>query len=294
MRKWFVFFLLVSLFLFPTLAEAQSGITIKELRIQLWPEYDHPDMLVLYSFVLAEGTTLPAELQVRIPANANLNAVAKTEGGTLVNIPYETPTKDGDWIIISMMIEDFSNYRVEYYVPMERKGITRNYSFIWQSDFNVEALYFEFQQPPSSTNLSTTPKLPDVNPVTGGITSHNATIDGLSAGESFNLEFSYDKDNDDLTVSEMPVEIEGAQESNDSSFSVTDSLPLIVAGIGVVLILGGLLYFTLSGRNSIEPTPRKRHKPSASAQGSAYCHECGKRARSGDTFCRFCGARLRK
>ncbi|OQX63229.1 MAG: hypothetical protein B5M51_05215 [Anaerolinea sp. 4484_236] len=294
MRKWLVFLLAVCLLLMPTLAHAQNSVTIRKLNIQLWPEYDRPDMLVMYSFALSEDTTLPAELQVRIPANANLNAVAKNEGEKMVNVPYDAPVKDGDWITITMLIDDLANYRVEYYLPMAKSGTTRNFSFVWQSDYDVESLRLQFQQPPTSTNLSATPELPTVDSTAGGIIYHNLTLSGLPAGEVFTLELSYDKDNDDLTVSAMPVEIEGAQESGGGSFSLTDSLPSILVGIGVVLIVGGLLYFTLSGRNSIDSTPRKRHKPrAASAGGNVYCHECGKRARSGDKFCRSCGARLR-
>ena len=96
MRKFMLLFVLVSLLLLPTSVQAQGDVNFSELTIQLWPEYDHPDMLVMYSFTLAADSVLPAEVQVRIPASANLNAVAKVEDGTMMNVPYDAPLKEGE------------------------------------------------------------------------------------------------------------------------------------------------------------------------------------------------------
>lgn len=295
MRKWFIFILLVSLLIFPTLAEAQNGITIKELRVQLWPEYDHPDMLVMHSFSLTEDSTLPAEFQIQIPANANLNAVAKTKNNSMVNVPYDAPVAEGDWIVITMLIDDFANYRVEYYLPLEKKGASRNYSYLWQSDYHVQEMFLQFQQPPNSTNLSLTPTFPTITPVADGSIYHDMVLGSVAGGEDFTLSISYDKANDDLTISALPVEVGGALESSSNRFSVSDSLPTILVGAGVLLIAGGLVFFFMAGRSAdMSKKSRQRHAPStASAGGNVYCHECGARARSGDKFCRSCGARTR-
>ncbi len=302
MRKLFLFTLVVSLMVFPTLAQAQGNVKIGELSIQFWPEYDHPDMLVMYSFSLTADSALPAEVQVRIPANANLNAVAKIEAGQMMNAPYDTSAKDGDWVMITLVIDDLSNYRVEYYTPIEKNGATRDYSFAWQSEYAVENLYIQFQQPPSATNIVSTPRLTIAAPTSDGLTYQELSVNGIAAGDDFNLNISYEKGNDALTVSSMPVEVgggtsnDGTGTSNDGGFSLSDSLPMLLVGVGVLLIVGGLLYFFLAGRNSQPKQERKRHKPSidSDAAGSnIYCHECGSRARRGDKFCRSCGAKLR-
>lgn len=49
---------------------AQQGVTFESVQIDLWPEYDRPDMLVVYRFVLAADAQLPTELSLRIPAAA--------------------------------------------------------------------------------------------------------------------------------------------------------------------------------------------------------------------------------
>lgn len=299
MRKVFLFVLLMSLMLSPTSTLAQSNVTIGEMTVQLWPEYDHPDMLVMYSFTLAADSVLPAEVQVRIPANADLNAVAKVEGGSMLNVPYDAPVKEGDSVIITLQIEDFSSYRVEYYAPIEKNGAARSYTLVWNADYAIDSLYIQFQQPPTASNLKSTPALPNLSPVNGGINYHDLNVGKLAAGNSFKWSLSYEKANDDLTVSSMPVEEGGGSllEASEtaSSFSLRDSLPLILVGIGILLIAGGLIYFFLAGRrNATSENGRKRHSPStAAAGGNIYCHECGSRANSGDKFCRYCGAKFR-
>jgi len=299
MRKFMLFLLFVSLLVLPGHVQAQGNITIGELTIQLWPEYDHPDMLVMYSLTLTEDSVLPADVKVRIPANANLNAVAKVEADAMVNVPYDAPIKEGDWVVITIPVDDLATYRVEYYVPIEKNGASRTYDFVWESDYTANSVYVQFQQPPTSTNFSSTPLLPNASPVSGGLTIHDLNIGGLAAKSPYTLSLSYEKDNNDLTVSSMPVEVGGGDlpetGENPSSFSASDTLPFVLVGVGILLIAGGLVYFFSAGRRDSEPKARKRHSPStATAGGNIYCHECGSRASNSDKFCRSCGAKLRK
>ena len=171
---------------------------------------------------------------------------------------------------------------------------------MWQSNYAVETFSFQVQQPPSATNLVSTPSFENAVLAVDGLTYHDISINGLAAGDDFNFEFSYDKDNDDLSVSSMPVEVGGTTPntgtSSGDSFSLGESfsLPMLLVGVGVLLIVGGMLYFFLAGRSNEPKQGRKRHKPStAAAGGNTYCHECGSRAGSGDKFCKACGAKLR-
>ncbi len=291
MRKTVLFLLALSLLLMPTLAYAQSNLEINELSVQLWPEYDRSDMLVMYSFTLAEDTPIPAELRVRVPANAEINAVAKVSGDSMLTLPYDPPIQDGEWMVITLVIDELTGYRVEYYAPLKKNGITRNFAFLWESDYNVNTLFVEFQEPLNATDLTTRPALTSANPAQGEITYHTLAVGSVSAKKPFSLEISYNKDNDAITVSSMPVEVGGLDENTSSSFSLSETLPTVLVGVGILLIVGGLLYFFLAGRSkNISEKSRKRHKASGVTK---YCHECGSRASGNDKFCRSCGVKLR-
>ncbi len=294
MRKRFVFLLFIAALLIPITVSAQEETVIKKLNLQLWPEYDRPEMLVMYTFELADDTPLPVEVKFQIPANAELNAVAKIANGQMLTLPYETPTRDTDWVTLSFLIDEATAYRIEYYQPLEREAATRKFFYLWQNDLTVENLFVEFQQPLNSTDLQTEPLL--LKTTQEGLIYHTLAVGEVAAKEPFRLEISYKKENDFLTVSTMPVEASGEPRGSEG-FSFSDSLPSILVGIGVLLILGGLFYFFKSGSKN---TPRKKHHPRRSAKSaksaagrSIYCHECGARAHAGDRFCRSCGAKLR-
>jgi hypothetical protein len=88
------------LFIFPSLAAAQTDITLTSVNVQLWPEYDQPSMLVIYDFELTPETTLPAKVDIRIPKDANITAVAFQDGSDLKNTEFSGPVEDGNWLII--------------------------------------------------------------------------------------------------------------------------------------------------------------------------------------------------
>jgi hypothetical protein len=53
------------------LVQAQGeAVVLSQLRIDLWPEHDRPNMLVIYKAVLGSDVTLPVSLTFRIPAAA--------------------------------------------------------------------------------------------------------------------------------------------------------------------------------------------------------------------------------
>jgi len=292
MKKRFALLFLLVILLIPTAVSAQESVTIKKLNIQFWPEYDRPEMLVMYTFELADETPLPTQVAIQIPANAELNAVAKIADGKMLTLPYETPERDKDWVTITLLIDEATGYRVEYYEPLTRDAEKRSFSFLWKNDLAVESLFVEFQQPLNSKNLTSEPLL--LKTTQDGVIYHTLLVGEVPANEPFRLTLSYEKENDFLTVSSMPVEV-GGEPRGSKSTSLSDALPSILIGVGVLLILGGLFYFYSAGRS--EKPSRKKHRPrskKSSATGhSIYCHECGTRAKSGDRFCRSCGAKLR-
>ncbi|MEK6220761.1 MAG: hypothetical protein N2D54_00755, partial [Chloroflexota bacterium] len=49
---------------------AQAQPSFSSVVVQLWPEYDRQEVLVIYSITLADDTQLPAQITVNIPIAA--------------------------------------------------------------------------------------------------------------------------------------------------------------------------------------------------------------------------------
>jgi hypothetical protein len=298
MRKWLAFLFLSVALLLPVTAHAQQGISIARLNVQLWPEYDRPSMLAIYDFSLAEGSALPAQVTIRIPENADLNAVAHQEEGSLVNVPYDTPVQEDGWLVIRFTVTDFSVYRVEYYAPLQKDGDSRSYLFEWAGDYPVEVMAIQVQQPLTGDSLETSPALPDQTEDEAHLIYHEGTFSSVPAGKRFTLSITYHKKDDLLSVSTMPIQPIN-EPQNHQPFSIEKTLPWVLGIVGILLILGGVVYYFFSGKTRTrKPTSRPRHTPrpektdDADAQ-AIYCHQCGARAQPGDKFCRVCGTRLR-
>lgn len=295
--------ILSTLLIVPPAVYAQEGLTLSNLEIDLWPEYDRPAVLVIYRVQLPASTSLPAELTLRIPASVGEpHAVAAKEpDGSLVNLAFERVV-NGEWAEISL-IATMPELQLEYYDPgIIRDGASRNFQFRWPGDYPVDSLQILVQQPLDATNMSTSPALG--TQVTGGdgLVYHSADIGELKAGQQFDFSLAYDKATDNLSTANLQVQPSAplAESTTGWRSSLTAALPWGLLVIGVVLLVGGGVWYWQSGKHKEKtPQPRRRRKPAAqqSATGPAeehiYCHSCGKRADPGDRFCRACGTPLR-
>ncbi len=305
MLRLFLLILVLLTSLFPSSIHAQTQISFKSLLIDLWPEFDRPSMLVMYQISLSEQVKLPTELNLRIPASAgapNAVAVCQPDGGCF-NTPYEQKPPEGEWstLVIQATLPDL---RVEYYDPqLIKEGSSRHFEYRWPGDFAVESFKIKVQQPPSAKEMSLKPGMVNVTLAEDGMTYYSLDVGTVPAGQTVALQINYQKDNDDLTFNELPVEPSeplGGQNAI-GRFSVSTALPFILGALGITLIAGGGLWYWLSGRQKAQPVKRarrSRRKPATetaeeSEGGIVYCHQCGNRASPGDRFCRLCGAPLR-
>lgn len=291
MRKWFTLLFLL-LLIFPSSAQAQNAVTLDSLNVRLWAEYDQPSMLVIYDIELAPDTTLPAKVDIRIPKDANITAVAYVEGSQLVNTEFAGPIEDGNDQIITFFAKTLTTYHLEYYEPILRDGMDRSFKFQWTGAYLVKNFRVEVQLPDDSSAVKATPMLPFVpnQPFLSG----SASISNLEAGQTYQLAVNYSR------ISEVPVipastsQVAASEPvTQDTAGRVTlDNLPYILGGVGVLLIVAAIFYFWRS--NSIQTAkPRKRSHSAKDENELVYCHECGARATGEDRFCRTCGSKLR-
>jgi len=296
MRKWFLILVMAVLLVFPSFVSAQAVIAIQSVNVSLWPEYDKAEMLVINSIMLSADTAFPVQLDVRIPADAVLHTVAVGESSSSVSDQdvEKTTVKDGEWLVVSITATGPA-IRIEYYDPsLKKEGDLRSYSYRWLSDYHVAEFVAVFQEPIDATQFKSSLSLQDdgVHPE-DNLHYYFSTAGAVPAGETFAFDLSYQKPSDALSVSQLEIQPVVVDEDTPGRVSLNNYLPYVIGGFGVIMIVGGLLYYRQSGRSGSKKSRRKRAVREESESG-VYCAQCGARARGGDRFCRTCGSRIRQ
>jgi len=311
MRKWVVVFLVISCFLFPAAGAAQDQPTLSDLEVDLWPEYDDPGVLVIYTLSLPSSVSLPAKMSLRIPTEAgDPNAVAvRNPNGELVNLAFKRILGD-KWSNIDFTAT-MPVIQIEYYDPgLAKDDQSRHFEYTWPGDYGAENVTLQVQQPHDARDMSISPSLGSSFQGKDGLQYYSAEIGSLKAGENFKISMDYQKPSDILSIKEIkvessqPIPMPTAGKLANPLANITRSTFLsigvvLVLLVAVGLVVGGGIWFWQS-RKEETPSPARRRRRSSqfspeedTLDTGMYCHQCGKRAGSGDRFCRSCGSRLR-
>ena len=314
MRQWLSSLFMIIVILTPwTTVRAQNPPEIERLQVDLWPEFDRKEVLVIYHITLTATTSMPAQIALRIPkaAGSPYNLAMKDVDGMLYNVKYDQ-TVDGDWLRISFTAPS-AELQLEYYDPsLARTGNNRSFSYRWSGDYRVRSMLVRIQQPVNASDfqlINSPLKLGAGSKADDGLTYYNVPIDGIiESGTPFGVQFGYSKPDDTLSSPDGVVQPRPASGSttalNGSLAATNSSLIWLALGAGLALILfGGFWYYQQQRASSVPAaSSRRRHNYSTQARSTSraesssiqvYCHQCGKRASPGDAFCRACGVKLK-
>ena len=302
MKKLTLALLLIGVLVLVPAAAAQTSPAFDVVQIQFWPEYDRPEMLVIYTFELSAGQTLPVEMSVRIPARVGSpTAVAALEGDQLVTREYSL-SEEGDWSVVTLTA-DSSVIQMEYYDPaLNQADQLRSYPFEWSFDYPVNNLVVAFKQPVNATGVVFSADLGVPTAGADGLAYYTASFGALPAGETFSFSIEYQKA-DTVLSAEQLAQSPSQTDSGTVQLASQSQFPdwgWYVIGIGAFVLAGGGMYLWYINTPTAFSKYRQKKARSSSgssrsgATGGGFCHECGTPASKDDKFCRECGTKLRK
>ncbi len=309
-------FLLILVFSVLALAQPVQGQdvpTLSDLEIAIWPEYDRPEVLVIYRGLFAADTPLPVPVEIYVPARVGQpTAVAYVDGGDRFNQQYTTRV-EGDWLVVSFELAR-PGFQLEYYdtLPVDPDG-QRTYTFDYTADYPVSALSLDFQAPPTAESFSLEPPADSVVQEADGLTYHLVQTGPLEQNETSSWTVTYRKDNPDLTVSLFAPPEATAPAALPSADTADNSTVVIFFIAFVALVAVGAAAFWLGRRTQplAEPEPprggqqkrrgsgrgaefQRQQMPSPVARDGFFCPQCGTELRSDADFCHRCGTAVRR
>lgn len=287
---------------------AQDAPVIQQAELRLWPEYDDPGLLVIFSGSFEPKTTFPMQVAFPIPAGArNVQATFINESGTLISRPFEIEDGRLTYELPS------ANFHIEFYLDRALSGDQRTISYTMAAPYAIQALTISVQQPARSTGFALTPAADSSEQGADGLTYHILNRQDVAAGERLDLVLSYSKPDTGLTAPQLAVTTPDAPAQSETSRPAaatgsTNLLPWFLIGLGAVLLAASLTYWFLSQRRRAGPSfsasgqtpdagaktpPAVRpgtSRTAAAGDVAAYCTNCGNQLRADDRFCSQCGS----
>ena len=303
MRRLIVIFVLLTGLFITAPAQAQSAPVIETMEIGLWPEYDRTDVLVIYRITLSPEVNLPVQMSILIPreVEAPYNLAMKEVDGLLYNLAY-TSEVQGEWLKVTFTTPS-AELQLEYYDPgLIKEATQRSFEYMWNGDFTINDLVVAIQQPVNATDMQILPDFGQSAQHEDGLTYFTKQVGSVPAGTPVTVRFSYAKSDDSLSFGSQSVQpVQAASGDAAGRVNAGDFLPWVVGGVGLVLILGGVVWFMATrNRSGTSSQAKKRHRSAsrqdemvASQPDQIFCPKCGRRASASDLFCRACGNRLR-
>lgn len=279
---------------------AQASPDLETLVIDIWPEYDDPGILVIYKGVVSPDESLPAEIKFRIPIEAGrpFAVAVGPDPASVTDVVYETQMM-GDWLEVSF-IATTPAIQFEYYDPrLLKDGVQRTFEYVWPGDHGIDSLDIRVQHPPGATDVTITPTMGRVIQESDGFSYSVIEVGTLDQDSPFDIGISYKKESDALSIESLQIQPSATITPATSSLLDLDQWWVwLIVILAVVLIGGGGYWYWRLGREEAPAKKRRRRAPAREAEGifqegAVYCHQCGKRAGSGDRYCRSCGTRLR-
>ena len=297
MRRLIAILILLAAIFLPSRAQAQDSIHLSSVSVDIMPEYDQPSVLVIYHMALASEVALPATLNLHIPVDAQVNAVAIMDPAQdLLNAPYERTVQE-DWALLTITANS-RQVQVEYYSPLVKNENVRHIVYNWAGDYPVDLLEVNFILPLGAQNVIFNPVPLRIGTGQDGLISYRYQTTQLAIGEAYTLMIDYQRQTDDVSIAGLPVEaVSPPGEDTAGRVAMAGAMPWILAAAGALLIVVGVIGFALwqrSPRTKKAIRPQRASRREQAAEDPVYCQRCGKRAQPGDMFCRTCGLRLKR
>ncbi len=304
--------LLIQLFWLAVLAwpvQSQELPTLSDLQVSLQPEFDRPEMLVIYRGQFEADTPLPVPVEISIPTSVGAPsavAYADEEGG-LFNQEYTTRI-EGDWLVVAFEL-GVQAFQVEYYDPLARQAGRREYEVAFVADYPIDTLRLDVQVPPTAEQFVLEPAADAVTLEDDGLLYHRSQIDSVAQGETLGWTISYQKADDDLTLTGFTSPQASAVAPAPAAQERDQSIVWVFLIAFFCLVAVGAAAFWLGRRAQPPPPPAAATKRRGSGRGartdrlalsafpgdeSFHCHQCGALLRSDSAFCHKCGTPVRE
>jgi len=323
-------FLAVALTASPAMAASDSPPAIKTMKVQVWPEYDDPRVMVTYQGEFKDGSIFPQPVKFPAPLGSEMAMVCalKPPDDEHLCQLYDTLT-GSDALSVSYTLP-IPTYYLEYYWDGIRTETGKSFSFNYVSPYAIDTLELEVQQPLKATDFKLAQPYASATSDGLGMKYYNYMFKNVTPGQTISIDASYAKpDNKPSVPKKTNIGTSTAGAGYEFNFIGTGAALLVVGVIGFVLLRRNRAAATVrvsasrrvaridarralsqpaqtqhaesqQGRRPvtaklprpIQVRPRQPTQPTQISANAVFCSKCGTKLAEEAIFCHACGANV--
>ncbi len=286
MKKYLNVLLVLAFVFIPTSVYGQSTnqpTQMASLSIDLWPDYDRPELLVIMSGRLSPETPLPAEITLPLPEQATVNAVARF---TAHNVLVDDLTYTAENNQLTFITPDAS-FQIEYYQPYQNNGSAHEINFSWTAPLAVQQLLITVQEPAAATDFTLSQEVVEIRQNTDNLRYHVLPPLRVNQGDTILFDVTYGLPEGSLSRSAVePSSETAAAEPIAAPPTAVASNNGWLYGLGSVMLVFSLVMIGWGvydrRKEKAVSKPKRKRTPS-------FCPKCGQAVKEGAKFCANCG-----
>lgn len=267
---------------------------IEELIFSMWPEYDHPGILVIVSGKI-NPDKLPFSLEFAVPDEAEEVQSAGVLDTTSKMIPVQLVSRaDEKWVQVDLTNPKF---HFEFYYDPFSDDHDRNVAYNLKFGHDIPSYMLALQQPFAAEDFTMQENDMESFQDQHGMTFFRKLMPGLKSGESKLIQFSYGNHTGETSIDQLRKMMAGntqgagtpgmppaAQSIERHKLPLLEPLVLLF----VVAVVVGIMFYRYK-KNEVPVTPVASTKISAKEN---FCSQCGTVVKKQDKFCANCGEKL--
>ncbi len=267
-----------------------QGPIFDEFIFSLWPEYDHPGVLVILSGKVNDEQ-LPAKIEFMIPVETEkVSAVGVLDTtGALTEVPIDDRGQE-KWVSLNL---DHSKFHIEFYYNTFATDHLRNVNYQLRFNVDIPEYIFAVQQPIMAEKFLPPELEMESFQDQHGMTFYRKLMPSLPAGNIYQASFSYENHTGETSLDQlrkmMAETDQGTGITEPTSPTATamkrHRMPLWepLAVLALIAVIIGFIYSRQL--KTAAPLPK-------TANGSSFCTHCGEKTSPNDKFCANCGNKL--
>ena len=279
----------LAIFLFALTLEASDESPFRDFVVGIWPEYDHPGILVIYSASIKDAY-IPLHFEALVPDEIDF-AMAIGQDDTSNNLqPVPVVERNNRKWISTTLVKD--RFQLEFYFNPFGSTELREGAITIQLNQPLDAYHIAIQQPLAAEQYEFSEPDAETFRDEHGLNYSRIHSSSLPAGQEKTISFTYFNRSNKLSIvllQEMLGSLPGSTKQEKSEargeiirYRLPTYQPLAV--LAVVTMVIGVIFW----KSNYQKRQTDSHQ-----NGESFCPKCGSEVDQEDRFCSNCGRQLR-